>query len=48
MKREAEKNKPLPRSKREPVNKRPGRVVCICTAKGRIIYHEKWPDRKEW
>lgn len=48
MRREA-KNNPLPRSKREPINKRPGRVVCICTAKGKIIYHEKWPiDRKDW
>jgi hypothetical protein len=33
----------LPRSKREPINKRPGRVVCICTAKGQIIYHEDIP-----
>lgn len=29
-----------PRSKREPINKRPGRTVCICTAKGKIIYLE--------
>lgn len=35
MKRES--TKPMPRSKREPINKRPGRVVCICTANGRII-----------
>lgn len=35
--------KPLPRWKREPINKRPGRVVCICTAKGRILYHEDIP-----
>lgn len=29
------------RSSRErPINKRPGRVVCICTAKGKIVYCE--------
>lgn len=37
--RDAPKNPP-PRSKREPINKRPGRCVCICTAKGKIVYME--------
>lgn len=32
------KNPPLKRS--SPINKRPGRCVCICTAKGKIIYME--------
>lgn len=30
--------KPQPLWKREPINKRPGRLVCICTAKGHITY----------
>lgn len=32
------KNPPLTRSR--PINKRPGRCVCICTAKGKIVYLE--------
>ena len=24
----------------KPINKHPGRVVCICTAKGKIVYLE--------
>lgn len=32
-------NPPRDRRKR-PVNPSPGRVVCICTAKGKIIYME--------
>lgn len=32
------KNPPMPRSR--PINKRPGRCVCICTAKGKIVYIE--------
>lgn len=27
-------------NRRQPINKRPGRCVCICTAKGKIIYME--------
>ena len=47
MKREDPK--PLPRSKREPYNKRPGRMVCLCSSKGKILYHEDMPkDRKDW
>lgn len=26
--------------RRRPINKRPGRCVCICTTKGKIIYME--------
>ncbi len=37
------KNPPLARSR--PINKRPGRCVCICTAKGKIVYIE---DRFEY
>ena len=33
-----QKNPPLNRSR--PINKRPGRCVCICTAKGKIVYLE--------
>lgn len=33
-----EKKKPIRRS--EPVNKRPVRCVCVCTAKGKIVYIE--------
>ena len=25
---------------KSPVNKRPGRCVCVCTAKGKIVYTE--------
>lgn len=32
------KNPPLKRS--GPINKRPGRCVCVCTAKGKIVYME--------
>ena len=36
-----------PCRKMEPINKRPGRVVCICTAKGHIVYHEEWPTGRK-
>lgn len=27
-------------SRKSPINKRPGRCVCVCTAKGKIVYME--------
>ena len=33
-----QQNPPLKRSSQ--INKRPGRCVCICTAKGKIVYLE--------
>lgn len=38
MRMKDQKNPPLNRSR--PINKRPGRCVCICTAKGKIVYIE--------
>ena len=36
-----EQKKPQkPDSRKTPINKRPGRCVCICTAKGNIVYQE--------
>lgn len=32
--------KPLTSSHKAPAIKRPGRCVCICTAKGKIVYIE--------
>lgn len=34
------KDRKNPHLNRRPINKRPGRCVCICTAKGKIIYLE--------
>lgn len=34
--------------KRErPINKRPGRCVCICTAKGKIVYMESMLEQNK-
>lgn len=43
MRMKDQKNPPLKVSR--PINKRPGRCVCICTAKGKIVYIE---DRFEY
>lgn len=37
--KETKKPSTLPRPK-NPINKRPGRCVCVCTAKGKIVYEE--------
>ena len=37
--KEQKKPSPAPNPK-PPINKRPGRCVCICTAKGNIVYIE--------
>lgn len=33
-------NKSSTSSRKNPINKRPGRCVCVCTAKGKIVYIE--------
>ena len=32
--------KPETDTRKTPINKRPGRCVCVCTAKGKIVYQE--------
>ena len=38
MKREPKTQTKPPAKAAQPINKRPGNLVCICTAKGQIVY----------